>query len=75
MTIDERVEMILKDSSWPAAVFAIAVRAHLQEVARDQRHACAEAVNECKRGSLLPDGEKLIQLDEAHQAAVNAEIK
>lgn len=47
MTIDERVAQMMMDniSFGTAEIYERWLRRHLLEVARDQRHACAEAVN------------------------------
>lgn len=76
MTIDERVEALrntvadaIREGSselWEDtdAALILAFRAALLETAKDQRHACAEAV----KGIRGPN-------HEAYQAVMNAEIK
>lgn len=73
VTIDERVEEFADFGD--SAAWRTYLKVLLQDVARDQCHACADAVNGCKRGSLLPHGETLVRLSEVHQAVLKAEIK
>lgn len=47
----------------------------IKEVARDQKHGCAEAVNALESGKLVPHGRDYISTDRAHQAVMNAEPK
>lgn len=48
MTIDERVEQLRTASHCFDAQFRADAKRILLEVARDQRHACAEALLECE---------------------------
>lgn len=65
MTIDERVAKFAKFKD--SAAWDTYLKAMLREVARDQRHACAEAILEINSDSPV--------LQRAHQQAMNAEIK
>jgi hypothetical protein len=78
MTIDERLKVLMNtlDPDMPYRDFKAAIRSALLEVARDQRHACAEAVNGCEQWlNALEYSGTAINLNEAHQAVMNAEIK
>lgn len=74
MTIDERIENLATASHCFDSQFRAYARLVLLEVARDQRHACAEAVN-----ALVNDpknnGHNRASLLRAHQAVMNATIK
>lgn len=70
-TIEERVAAIVDDEPGPAVLCA-RIRAALLEIAKDQRHACAEAVRiatGCENNPFLVDK------DSAIDAVLNAEIK
>lgn len=75
-TIEERVEKLKADYGHTIRMELLNdVRAALQEVARDQCHACAESLN----GVHKINGEStshitLIPLNGAHQAVMNANI-
>lgn len=75
MTIDEQVDYLTrclahmrgkagKSYEREVETFQVELRLKLKEVARDQRHACAEAVLQVDRFA-----------QKAHQAVMNAEIK
>jgi hypothetical protein len=70
MTIEQRVEdliVALFDGATSLHEARTTLRTALIETARDQRHACAEAVNEINAESRF--------LDKAHQVIMNTELK
>lgn len=71
MTIDERIEAMADAAHCWDKQFRAYVRLVLLEVARDQRHACAEAVLD----EVHADGNFKIDRDRARQAVMNTEIK
>jgi len=73
MTIDERVEgliIALYDEEPNLYDAREILSLALQDVARDQRHACDEAVLD-----VHGDGNFKIDRDQARQAVMNAEVK
>ena len=69
LTIDERTASLMQalDGGAGPAVFQRLLRTALQEVARDQRHACAEA--------LTSAGLTASSYNAAHAAVLAAEMK
>lgn len=55
--------------------FNAALRLILLEVARDQRHADAESLTECRKLVMGSKQRVFIDLDEARQAVMNATIE
>lgn len=76
MTIDERVtdlmKVILTTAGVPQGEFKEKLRLSLLEVARDQRHVCAEGVNGVEGDSNNP---WMIDREIAHSAVMNANLK
>jgi len=74
MTIDERVDLFTRTlhAGTKHAVLIVNYRLTLLEVARDQRHACAEATMAVEGDSNNP---WMIDKDAAHAAVMNTEIK
>lgn len=76
MTIDERLE-VLSDKLFPfddGDVMA-EIRLALLDVARAQRHADAEVLMGCRKTVIGSKPRTFIELDEAHQAVMNAKIE
>lgn len=71
-TIDERVEDILGELLHPTDEPAKVIRQALLEVARDQRHNCAEAVAGLKAEYGSPASPRVELLSQAHAAVMNA---
>lgn len=70
MTIDERALQFINESDVPIPTDSHKYRAlvlMLKEVARDQRHACAEAVARVDNNAWSKDA--------AHQAVMNANLE
>lgn len=73
MTIDERVDEICV---WRAQNgVREAVKTAMLEAMRDQRHACAQAINALEPKSHNTAGAVCIRQDVAHQAAMNANVE
>lgn len=66
MTIEEHVEALMAASHCFDSQFRADARGALLEVARDQRHACAEAIIKIDRNAW--------SLDEARRATMGAQI-
>lgn len=69
-TIDERIEILLAEMKPPPSIaWRARLRTTLLEVARDQRHACADAV------FALLQSDSSFRPDTVHQAVMNATIE
>jgi hypothetical protein len=68
MTIDEHINTLVEHKNDESGLFRLYARTALLEVARDQRHACVEALH-----TVGHDG--FLNYHETHQAVMNAEIK
>lgn len=75
-TIEQRVEALIAGFGITLKTAEIkTITTAMRELTRDQRHLCAEAVNETTPVGTLPDGADAISRNHAYSRVFNADIK